>query len=114
MPTSCNRLSSPSLVKSGASSWHGTHHDAQTLTTLTLPLNTAGSSPGTCAPLLTRPSSGGSAVWGAGRPMSRAHSSDVHRASPGAPANAAGFEFAQMFFLTAIIERDPNDQNQNH
>src|SRR5882724_1431437 len=69
MPTNCSRLSSPSLVKSGASSWHGTHHEAQTLTTLTLPLNTAGSSPGTCVPLLTRPTSGGSTVGGAGRPI---------------------------------------------
>src|SRR6266851_4479469 len=69
MPTICNRLSRASSVKSGASSWQGTHHDAQTLTTLTLPLNTAGSSPGTCAPLLTRPASGGSAVCGAGRPI---------------------------------------------
>src|ERR1700676_2867578 len=69
MPTICSRLSLPSSVSSGASSWQGTHHDAQTLTTLTLPLNTAGSSPGTCAPLLTRPSSGGSAVCGAGRPI---------------------------------------------
>src|SRR5260370_41984587 len=69
MPTSCSRLSLPNSVKSGASSWHGTHHDAQTLTTLTLPLNTAGSSPGTCAPLLTRPCSGGSAVCGAGWPI---------------------------------------------
>src|ERR1700737_49680 len=69
MPTSCSRLSLPNPVKRGALSWHGTHHDAQTLTTLTLPLKTAGSSPGTGAPLLTRPSSGGSAVCGAGRPI---------------------------------------------
>src|ERR1700730_12904630 len=69
MPTSCSRLSRPSSVKSGASSWHGTHQDAQTLTTLTLPLNTAGSSPGTCEPLLARPSSCGSAVCGAGWPI---------------------------------------------
>src|SRR6202790_5253039 len=69
MPTSCSRLSRPSSVKSGASSWQGTHHDAQTLTTLTLPMNTAGSSPGTWAPSLTRPSSGGSEVCGAGRPI---------------------------------------------
>src|SRR6185369_7003541 len=38
-------------------------------TTLTLPLNTAGSSPGTWALLLTRPASGGSTVCGAGRPI---------------------------------------------
>src|SRR5258708_30760182 len=69
MPTICSRLSLPTSVRSGASSWHGTHQDAQTLTTLTLPLNTAGSSPGTCAPLLTRPCSGGSAVCGAGWPI---------------------------------------------
>src|SRR3979411_3065226 len=69
MPTNCSRLSWPSLVNSGASSWHGTHHEAQTLTTLTLPLNTAGSSPGTWAPLLTRPTSGGSAVCGVGCPI---------------------------------------------
>src|SRR4030088_2053588 len=69
MRTICSRLSLPSAVSSGASSWHGTHQDAQTLTTLTLPLNTAGSSPGTSTPLLTRPCSGGSAVCGAGRPI---------------------------------------------
>src|SRR6266480_335293 len=69
MPTSCSRLSFANSVRSGASSWHGTHHEAQTLTTLTLPLNTAGSSPGTGASLLTRPCSGGSAVAGAGRPI---------------------------------------------
>src|SRR5258705_1859063 len=69
MPTICSRLSRASSVKSGASSWQGTHHEAQTLTTLTLPLKTAGSSPGTSAPLLTRPTSGGSAVCGAGRPI---------------------------------------------
>src|SRR3979490_2299616 len=69
MPTICSRLSLPSAVSSGASSWHGTHQDAHTLTTLTLPLNTAGSSPGTSTPLLTRPCSGGSVVCGAGRPM---------------------------------------------
>ena len=62
-------LSLASAVSSGASSWHGTHQDAQTLTTLTLPLKSAGSSPGTGAPLWTRPSSGGSAVCGAGRPI---------------------------------------------
>src|SRR5450631_443527 len=45
------------------------HHEAQTLTTLTLPLKTAGSSPGTCAPSLMRPASGGSAVCGAGWPI---------------------------------------------
>src|ERR1700690_2475405 len=69
MPTSCSRLSLPSSVKSGASSWQGMHQDAQTLTTLTLPLNTAGSSPGTCAPPVERPASGGSAVCGAGWPI---------------------------------------------
>src|ERR1700674_3057360 len=69
MPTICSRLSRPSSVKSGASSWQGTHHDAQTLTTLTLPLNTEGSSPGTCAPLLTSPSNAGRAVGGAGWPI---------------------------------------------
>src|SRR3981189_3782249 len=69
MPTICSRLSLPSSVNSGASSWHGTHQDAQTLTTLTLPLKAAGSSPGTSAPLLTSPSSAGSAVGGAGRPI---------------------------------------------
>ena len=69
MPISCSRLSRPSSVNSGASSWHGMHHEAQTLTTLTLPLNMAGSSPGTCAPLSTRPASGGSAVCGAGWPI---------------------------------------------
>src|ERR1700704_691792 len=69
MPTICSRLSLPNSVSSGASSWHGTHQEAQTLTTLTLPLNTPGSSPGTCAPLLTRPPSGGSAVGGAGWPI---------------------------------------------
>src|SRR3984957_421640 len=69
MPITCSRLSLPSSVNSGASSWQGMHHEAQTLTTLTLPLNTAGSSPGTCAPPLTRPSSGGSAVCGAGWPI---------------------------------------------
>src|SRR5947209_16777919 len=68
MPTICSRLSLLNSVSSGASSWHGTHHDAQTLTTLTLPLNTAGSSPGTCEPSWTRPGSGGNAVCGAGRP----------------------------------------------
>src|SRR6195256_3349626 len=69
MPISCSRLSLANSVNSGASSWHGTHQEAQTLTTLTLPLNIAGSSPGTCAPLLTRPTSGGSAVCGAGWPI---------------------------------------------
>src|SRR6266853_2063052 len=97
MPTNCSRLSSPSLVKSGASSWHGTHHEAQTLTTLTLPLNTAGSSPGTCVPLLTRPSSAGSAVCGAGR-----------------PDNAGRVELEQAFFLAAVIDRDREDQDQHH
>src|SRR3979409_834442 len=69
MPTSCNRLSLANSVNSGASSWHGTHHEAQTLTTLTLPLNIAGSSPGTCAPPLASSSRGGSAVCGAGWPI---------------------------------------------
>src|SRR5450756_937077 len=69
MPISCSRLSLPKAVRSGASSWQGTHHDAQTLTTLTLPLNTAGSSPGTGAPLLARPCSGGSGVCGAAWPI---------------------------------------------
>src|SRR5882757_3476814 len=69
MPTICSRLSLPNSVSSGASSWQGTHHDAQTLTTLTLPLKTAGSRPGTCAPSRARPSSCGSAVCGAGRPI---------------------------------------------
>src|SRR3981081_577174 len=69
MPISCSRLSLANSVSNGASSWHGTHHEAQTLTTLTLPLNIAGSSPGTCVPLLARPSSGGSAVCGAGWPI---------------------------------------------
>src|SRR5271169_1435073 len=70
MPTSCRRSSLANSVNSGASSWHGTHQEAQTLTTLTLPLNVAGSSPGTWAPLLTRPGSGGSTVCGAGWPIS--------------------------------------------
>src|ERR1700692_3881683 len=69
MPISCSRLSLPSSVSKGASSWQGVQHEAPTLTTLTLPLNTAGSSPGTCAPPLARPSSGGNAVCGAGWPI---------------------------------------------
>src|SRR5665647_112925 len=69
MPISCSRLSRPSCVSSGASSWHGMHHEAQTLTTLTLPLNTAGSSPGTWVPAVARPCSGGNGVCGAGWPI---------------------------------------------
>src|SRR5205807_605432 len=69
MPTSCRRLSLANSVNSGASSWHGTHQEAQILTTLTLPRNTAGSSPGTGAPLARRPSNAGNAVCGAGRPI---------------------------------------------
>jgi hypothetical protein len=49
------RLSLASSARSGALSWQGTHQDAQTLTTLIFPLNIAGSSPGTCAPSLTKP-----------------------------------------------------------
>src|SRR4051794_13350523 len=69
MPISCSRLSRPSEDNSGASSWQGTHQDAQTLTMLTLPLSAAGSSPGTGAPSLTSPGSAGSAVCGAARPI---------------------------------------------
>src|ERR1700736_4189832 len=69
MPISCSLLSLPSSVNRGASSWQRTHQEAQTLTTLTLPLNMVGSSPGTCPPPLTRPSSAGSALCGAGRPI---------------------------------------------
>src|SRR5882724_3316049 len=69
MPTICSRLSFASAVNSGISSWQGTHQDAQTLTTLTLRLKFAGSSPGTCAPLLSKPCSGGNEVCGAGRPI---------------------------------------------
>src|SRR3981189_1744659 len=68
MPITCSRLSLASSVRRGASSWQGTHQDAQTLTTLTLPLKFAGSSPGTCAPLLSKPCSGGSEISGAGYP----------------------------------------------
>ena len=49
---------------SGCSSRHGAHHDAQTLSTVTLPLNSAESRPGTLAP-----SSGASLVAGAGWPI---------------------------------------------
>src|SRR4029077_1415333 len=69
MPISCSRLSLASSVSSGASSWQGTHQDAQTLTTLTLPSNLAGSSPGTSAPLLSKPCSGGNDICGAGCPI---------------------------------------------
>src|ERR1700675_774941 len=69
MPITCSRLSLPTSTSSGASSWQGTHHGAQTLTTLTLPLKTAGSSPGTGAPPANRPASGGNAVCGAGWPI---------------------------------------------
>src|SRR5512142_2312480 len=69
MPTICSRLSRPSSVNSGASSWQGTHHDAQTLTSETLPLKTDGSRPGTGAPLLASPSSGGNGVCGVGWPI---------------------------------------------
>src|ERR1700694_5167853 len=69
MPISCSLLSLPSSVNRGASSWQGTHHEAQTLTTLTLPLNMVGSSPGPPPPPWTSPSSAGSAVGGAGRPI---------------------------------------------
>src|SRR5947209_18412187 len=69
MPTSCSRLSRPRAISSGASSWQGMHHDAQTLTTLTWPLKIAGSSPGTEVPPLVRPSNGGNAVCGAGWPI---------------------------------------------
>src|SRR5262249_47269571 len=55
--------------KSGASSWHGMHHEAQTLTTLTLPLKAAGSRPGTGLSLLTKPSRGGSGVCGTEWPI---------------------------------------------
>src|SRR5580698_7697799 len=68
MPTICSRASRPSSVRSGASSWQGTHQDAQTLTSETLPLKTDGSSPGIGAPLLASPCSGGNGVCGAGWP----------------------------------------------
>src|SRR3954454_16776649 len=70
MPTSWKRLSFANSVRSGASSWHGTHQDAQTLTRLTLPLNAAGSRPGIWALSACNPSSGGSMVCGTGRPIS--------------------------------------------
>src|SRR6202012_3478485 len=58
-----------SCDSSGASSWQGTHQEAQTLSRLTLPLNMLGSRPGTWLPPATRPSSAGKAVCGAGRPI---------------------------------------------
>ena len=42
-PISWMRVSLESSVRSGASSWQGTHHDDQTFTMLTLPLKDAGS-----------------------------------------------------------------------
>src|SRR5262245_22142327 len=69
MPTSWSRLSLLNSVNSAASWWHGTHQDAQTLTMLIFPFKTAGSSPGTCAPSVTRPCNDGNAVCGAGRPI---------------------------------------------
>src|SRR5262245_1378987 len=69
MPTSCSRVSLLKSINSAASSWQGTHQDAQTLTILTLPSKAAGSSPGTCTPSLTRPCSDGNKACGAGRPI---------------------------------------------
>jgi hypothetical protein len=64
------RLSCASCINSGASSWHGTHHDAQTFTTVTAPLKLAGLMPGKGVPLRSRPATGGKFVCGAGWPMS--------------------------------------------
>ena len=64
------RLSSASFISSGASSWQGTHHDAQTLTSVTAPLKSALAMPGTGVPSRVRPSSGGRLVAGTGRPIS--------------------------------------------
>ena len=69
MPTMRMRLSSASFIN-GASSWQGTHHDAQTLTSDTAPLKSALAMPGTGAPSRTRPATGGSGVSGTGRPIS--------------------------------------------
>src|ERR1700723_1515688 len=69
MPTICSRWSRPSSVSNGASSWHGTHQDAQTLTSETLPLKAEGSSPGIGAPLLASPCNAGNGVCGAGWPI---------------------------------------------
>src|SRR6266550_3977697 len=113
MPMICNRLSFASAVNSSASSWQGTHQDAQTLTTETLPLKAAGSSPGTGTPLWTRPSNAGSAGGEAARPMWRAGSSDVRRLAAGAPGHAAGLEFAQARLLEAMIDGDPDDEKHH-
>ena len=70
------RLSSASFISSGASSWQGTHHDAQTLTSVTAPVKSALAMPGTGAPSRTRPATGGSGVSGTGRPISADGSRD--------------------------------------
>src|SRR5664279_5200270 len=64
-----------------------------------------------------------SGVAGIG-PMSRAamswglmywvRSSDVRHATPGAPGHAAGLELAQALLLAAIIDHDPDNQDQHH
>ncbi len=64
------RLSLPSASSSGASSWQGTHHDAQTFTRLTLPANVALLRPGTALPFTSSPGTGGSSVGGTGLPIS--------------------------------------------
>src|SRR5260221_11152917 len=53
-------------MSNAASPRHGTHHEAQTLSTVTWPGNSALSSPGTGLPSRASPGSGGRSVRGAG------------------------------------------------
>ena len=70
------RLSLPSASRNGTSSAQGTHHDAQTLTKVTLSLNAALLSPGTGLPSTVSPGSGGRSVTGAGLPINADGSRD--------------------------------------
>src|SRR5260370_37910161 len=43
-----------------------------------------------------------------------ARSSDIRRAAAGAPDHAARLEIAQALLLAAIVDGDPDNQNQHH
>jgi hypothetical protein len=69
MPTTRMRVSVANVISSGASSRQGTHHEAQTLSTATSPVNVAPSRPGTGLLSRSSPASGGRLVCGATCPI---------------------------------------------
>src|SRR5262249_50255865 len=104
MPTTRRRGSAASVMSSAASSRHGTHHDAHTLSTVTWPLKSALSRPGTPLPSRSRPASGGRSVRGAGCPI-KADGMREGSPAPSRSTNSAASARKATSGMNTIIRR---------